>query len=132
MGTDRTAASEDLVLQEDDRPVEGWNDERGRLTWRPLFSAGSTPTDHLVTGVAELEEGGFLALHRHDQAETYYVLSGTGVVSLDGVEHPVRPGSTVFLPGSAEHGIRNTGTRRLRFFYALAADDFADIEYVFS
>ncbi|MEX5269708.1 cupin domain-containing protein [Kocuria sabuli] len=132
MGTDRNAASEDLVLQEDDRPVEGWNDERGRLTWRPLFSADSTPTDHLVTGVAELEEDGFLALHRHEQAETYYVLAGEGVVTLDGVEHPVRPGSTVFLPGSAEHGIRSTGTRKLRFFYALAADDFTDVEYVFS
>lgn len=132
MGTDRTAASEDLVLHEDDRPVEGWDDERGRLTWRPLFSADSTPTDHLVTGVAELEEDGFLALHRHEQAETYYVLSGTGVVTLDGVEHPVRPGSAVFLPGSVEHGIRNTGTRKLRFFYALAADDFTDVEYVFS
>lgn len=132
MGTDRTATPEDLVLQEDDRPVEGWNDERGRLTWRPLFSADSTPTDQLVTGVAELQEGGFLALHRHEQAETYYVLAGEGLVTLDGVEHPVRAGSSVFLPGSSEHGIRNTGAQKLRFFYALAADEFTDVEYVFS
>lgn len=121
-----------LVLQENDRPVEGWDDDRGRLTWRPLFSADSTPTERLVTGVAELGEGGFLALHRHDQTETYYVTAGEGVVSLEGAEHPVRPGSTVFIPGSAEHGIRNTGTARLRFFYVLAADDFTDVEYVFS
>ena len=132
MGTDHTAAPEDLVLQEDERPVEGWNDERGELTWRPLFSADSTPSDQLVTGVAELEQGGFLALHRHEQAETYYVVAGEGVVTLDGAEHPVRSGSSVFLPGSAEHGIRNTGTQKLRFFYALAADDFTDVEYVFS
>ncbi|MFF0991543.1 cupin domain-containing protein [Kocuria nitroreducens] len=132
MGNDHTAIPEALVLQENDRPVEGWSDERGRLTWRPLFSADSTPTDQLVTGVAELEEGGFLALHRHEQAETYYVLAGEGVVTLDGVEHPVRSGSSVFLPGSSEHGIRNTGARSLRFFYALAADDFTDVEYVFS
>lgn len=132
MGTDHTATPEELVLEEDERPVEGWNDERGRLTWRPLFSADSTPTDQLVTGVAELQEGGFLALHRHEQAETYYVLTGQGVVVLDGVEHPVRPGSSVFLPGSSEHGVRNTGTHKLRFFYALAADDFTDVEYVFS
>ena len=132
MGNDHTAAPEDLVLQEDDCPVEGWNDERGELTWRPLFSADSTPTDQLVTGVAELQQGGFLALHRHEQAETYYVLAGEGVVSLAGAELPVQSGSTVFLPGSAEHGIRNTGTQKLRFFYALAADDFTDVEYVFS
>lgn len=132
MGNDDTAAPEPVVLQEDDRPVEGWDDERGRLSWRPLFSADATPTEHLVTGVAELGEGGFLALHRHEQTETYYVTAGEGVVSLEGAEHPVRPGSTVFIPGSAEHGIRNTGATTLRFIYALAADDFTDVEYVFS
>lgn len=120
------------MLEEDERPLEGWSDERGRLTWRPLFSADSTPTDQLVTGVAELQQGGFLALHRHAQAETYYVLAGEGVVVLDGAEHQVRTGSSVFIPGSSEHGIRNTGTQNLRFFYALAADDFTDVEYDFS
>lgn len=132
MGNDHSAAPENLVLQEEGRPVEGWHDERGRLTWRPMFSADSTPTDQLVTGVAELEQDGFLALHRHEQAETYYVLAGEGIATLAGAEHPVRSGSTVFIPGSAEHGIRNTGTAKLRFFYALAADDFTDVEYVFS
>jgi quercetin dioxygenase-like cupin family protein len=129
---DPAAAHASLVLQDDDHPVEGWHDERGDLTWRTLFSAGTTPSDTLVTGVAELPEGGFLALHRHDQAETYYVLSGEGVVTLEGVDHPVRPGSNVFVPGGREHGARNTGAGVLRVFYVLAADDFADVEYVFS
>ncbi|MUN63789.1 cupin domain-containing protein [Kocuria sediminis] len=120
------------MLQETDHPVEGWHDERGHLSWRTLFSAGATPSDTMVTGVAELPEGGFLALHRHDQAETYYVLSGEGVVSLDGVEHPIRPGSNVFIPGGLEHGARNTGNAVLRVFYVLAADDFAEVEYHFS
>jgi quercetin dioxygenase-like cupin family protein len=132
MATDPTTANPPLVLQDDDRPVDGWHDERGHLTWRTLFSAGTTPTDTLVTGVAEMPEGGFLALHRHDQAETYYVLSGEGVVTLDGVEHPIRPGSNVFIPGGREHGARNTGPGVLRVFYVLAADDFTEVEYVFS
>jgi hypothetical protein len=75
MATDSTTANHPLVLQDDDRPVDGWHDERGRLTWCTLFSAGATPTATLVSGVAELPEGGFLALHRHDQAETYHVLA---------------------------------------------------------
>jgi quercetin dioxygenase-like cupin family protein len=132
MDIDPDAADASLVLQDDDHPAEGWHDERGHLTWRTLFSAGTTPSDTLVTGVAELPEGGFLALHRHDQAETYYVLSGQGVVTLESVDHPVRPGSNVFIPGGREHGARNTGAGVLRVFYVLAADDFADVEYVFS
>ncbi|WP_206064690.1 cupin domain-containing protein [Kocuria sediminis] len=132
MSIDPTAADNPYMLQETDHPVEGWHDERGHLSWRTLFSAGATPSDTMVTGVAELPEGGFLALHRHDQAETYYVLSGEGVVSLDGVEHPIRPGSNVFIPGGLEHGARNTGNAVLRVFYVLAADDFAEVEYHFS
>ncbi|MFF0905739.1 UNVERIFIED_CONTAM: cupin domain-containing protein [Kocuria sp. CPCC 205316] len=132
MSIDPTAANALLVLQDDDRPLEGWHDDRGHLAWRTLFSAGATPSDALVTGVAELPEGGFLALHRHDQAETYYVLSGEGVVTLEGIDHSIRPGSNVFIPGGREHGARNTGAGVLRVFYVLAADDFADVEYVFS
>lgn len=121
-----------LVLQESECQITIWNDHRGRLTFRTVFSSDSTDTEHLVTGVAELAEAGYLALHRHVQAETYFVLSGSGVVTLDGIEHAVHAGSNVFIPGSCEHGIANTGPHTLRFFYVLAADSFTDIEYVFS
>ena len=120
------------VLLEGECQVTSWNDHRGRLTFRTIFSSESTATEGFVTGTAELAEGGYLALHRHEQAETYFVLSGTGVVTLDGIEHPVHPGSNVFIPGSCEHGIANTGPQALRFFYVLAADAFADVEYVFT
>lgn len=123
---------DDLVLREDDREITTWDDHRGRLAFRTLFSADCTATDGMVTGVAELPEGGYLALHRHVQAETYYMLSGDGVVSLGGIDHRVSPGSSVFIPGSTEHGIRNMGALTLRFFYVLAADAFTDIEYLFS
>lgn len=84
--------------------MEGWNDERGELTRRPLFSADSTFTDHLVTGIAQLRQDGFLALHWHEQAETYYVLAGEGVVTLAGAEHrcaPVPPCSSPGRPSTA-------------------------------
>lgn len=132
MTSDDTPADGFLVLREEDLPVDGWDDARGRLTWRTMFSAGSTPTGAMVTGVAELPEGGFLALHRHDQAETYYVLAGYGIVTLGGAEHEVGPGSAVFLPGRAEHGVRNTGAGTLRILYVLAADSFEEVEYEFS
>lgn len=129
---DNDPAATNVVLNELDCVNTTWDDHRGRLTFRTVFSADSTATRHFVTGVADLDEGGYLALHRHEQAETYHVLSGSGVVSLDGVEHLVGAGSHVFIPSFAEHGIRNTGTQTLRFFYALAANSFADVDYVFS
>ena len=46
-------------------------------------------------------------LHYHKRAtELYYVLDGSGVVVLDGVEHEVRKGSLVQIPPGVVHGAR--------------------------
>ena len=65
-------------------------------------------------------------------AEIYYVVEGHGIVTLDGVDHPVSAGTAVYIPGDAEHGIRNAGQTPLRFFYAFAVDSFGDVTYRFS
>lgn len=41
-------------------------------------------------------------------------------------------GSTVFIPGNAEHGIVNTGSRDLRWFYVFPTGAFGDVVYRFS
>jgi quercetin dioxygenase-like cupin family protein len=121
------------VIDVKDLPRDGWDDPiKGRIGWRTLFGGGATATDSLTAGVAEVESGGWLGLHRHKPAEIYYVLEGNGVVTLDGQEHAVGPGSAVFIPGDAEHGIRNTGEKALTLFYAFAVDSFEDVEYRFS
>lgn len=44
-------------------------------------------------------------LHYHKRStELYYVLDGSGTVSLDGVEHPVQRGSMVHIPPGVAHG----------------------------
>ena len=122
-----------LVLDEAGLALDGWDDPvRGRIRWRTLFSKGGTPTEGITCGVADLEPGGWLGLHRHAPPEIYYVVAGTGIVTLDGVEAPVGAGSAVFIPGMAEHGIRQTGPGLLRFFYGFPVDSFDSVEYLFS
>ncbi|HYX95368.1 MAG TPA: cupin domain-containing protein [Geodermatophilus sp.] len=112
---------------------EVWDDPvRGNVSFRVLFSADRTPTSSLYTGLSELAPGGWLGLHRHTQAEVYHLVEGSGVVVLDGGEHSVAAGSAVFIPGNAEHGIRNTGDGPLRFVYAFATDSIDDVVYRFS
>ncbi len=123
-----------VVSHEDDCPTEGWDDAtRGRITWRTLLSGDRTPTDQLTLGVTEIGPGQPSPFHphRHAQAEIYYVLSGEGIVSIDGLEHPLRAGSSVFIPGDVWHGARNTGRDTLRLLYVFAADSFADVRYTF-
>ena len=38
----------------------------------------------------------------------------------------------MFIPGMAEHGIRQTGNEILRLFYAFPVDSFDGVEYLFS
>ena len=122
-----------LVVRTEEQVLEGWDDPvKGRVSWRTLFSGGTTATEALTAGVAELQPGDRLGLHRHTPPEIYYVLEGSGIVTLDGVEHEIAAGAAVFIPGDCEHGIRNDGASPLRVFYAFAADSFADIEYRFS
>lgn len=124
---------EPTVVHEDDLASETWDDPvKGRLAFTGLLSSENTPTDTFTTGVADLPPGGWLGRHRHRPAEVYHLVEGQGVVTLDGIEHAVRAGSSVFVPGDVEHGIRNSGDGRLRFFYAFALDSFTEVEYRFS
>jgi len=124
---------EPFALDEKDAPQDGWDDPvRGRLRWRTLFSKGMTPTAGMTCGVTELGPGDWLGLHRHAPAEVYYVVAGAGLMSLEGREIAVKAGSAVFIPGMAEHGIRQTGSGILRLFYAFPVDSFDGVEYLFS
>jgi mannose-6-phosphate isomerase-like protein (cupin superfamily) len=130
---DQPGSAQPMVLAEADSPADGWDDPvRGRNRWRTLFSKGGTPTDGITCGVADLEPGGWLGLHRHAPPEIYYVIAGAGVVTLDGCDFSVRAGSAVFIPGMAEHAIRQTGGEVLRFFYGFPVDSFNSVEYLFS
>ena len=123
-----------VVTHESQCETEAWDDPvRGKVQWWTLLSADRTPSHGMTCGVAEIAPGrpDTVNPHRHAEPEVYHFLSGEGVVHIDDAEHPVRAGSTVFVPGMAWHGVRNTGAEPLRLFYVFAVDDFAQVEYLF-
>ncbi len=126
---------EPVVIQENDLGWEGWPEdqvvERGKVFWKTLLSGDRTPSDCLTLGLCEVPPGEALHVHRHAQAEAYYVLEGEGVVTLDGHEHAVKKGSALFIPGNAHHGIRNPSGAPLRFIYTFPANSFEEIVYIF-
>jgi quercetin dioxygenase-like cupin family protein len=123
-----------FVVDEADVPLEAWDDPvRGVVSWRTLLGGDRAPGRSLTLGVAEVTEqaGAEAKLHRHAQDEAYYILSGLGILDIDGVEHPLSPGATAFIPGYAWHAARAVGTAPLRLLYVFPADSFADIIYEF-
>jgi mannose-6-phosphate isomerase-like protein (cupin superfamily) len=126
---------EPVVVDQSAREWETWPDEdvarRGLVYWKTLVSGDLTHSEALTIGIAKIPPSEALHEHRHQPAEIYLVLEGTGSVTIDGNTRPVGAGSAVFIPGNALHSCENTGASDLRFAYVLAADSFEEVEYVF-
>ena len=60
-----------------------------------------------------LHKGAAIGLHPIAHDEVYYVLSGEGEVSSDGVSQRLRPGMAAYLYDGAVVGIRQTGNKPL-------------------
>jgi mannose-6-phosphate isomerase-like protein (cupin superfamily) len=88
----------------------------GALDWTEVLSGNETRgrklhfihDDTLAPGVS-------IGIHPHETEEEYYlILSGTGVMTLDGERYDVASGDvTAIFPGGS-HGLENTGDTDLR------------------
>lgn len=65
--------------------------------------------------VFTVEPGGNTPLHQHPWWHANYVLSGEGIVTIDGTEYPVRGGSVAYIDGGKSHRFINTGSAPLKF-----------------
>ena len=120
------------VVHMDDLPIEGgFGPHYGGATWRTLICSDRMESSELVLGVAQIPSGGVLALHRHPPAEFYFILSGSGIVTIDGTDHRVTRGSGVYVPGNAEHSFA-AGIDGVSFAYGFARNAFNEVEYTFS
>src|ERR671933_2672765 len=69
-------------------------------------------------GTQTVAPGCFIREHTHDRnEEIIFVLSGKGFVRLDGDEHPIEPGSAVFLGYNRKHQFINPGPEPLTFLW---------------
>ncbi|KAL1628548.1 hypothetical protein SLS56_005780 [Neofusicoccum ribis] len=85
----------------------------------------------LSAGIAVCPSKGSLALHRHAQAEIYYILSGTGEVEIEGKRQKVAKDMAVWIPGDAEHGVFCDEGEELRWLYVFPEGKFEDVVYRF-
>lgn len=75
---------------------------RGRIGVSAL-TAGHT---EVGVDLIEMSPGSSFPLHTHDGDHILYIHSGTGSVHINGTDHPVGPGDSVFIPAEYPHGVR--------------------------
>ena len=70
---------------------------------------------------ARLPVGGNTTPHYHEVTEEiYYILVGTGVMTIDGEQRDVQPGDAIAIPPKCVHTILNTGTEEMKFLCCCA------------
>lgn len=96
---------------------------------QPIFDPGvkvfvhyNGPTDQLrgmCTGMAILDPGASPhPPHRHPEEEFLIVASGNGEIECDGKITQAGPGAIMYCAGNTLHGITNTGTEPLTFYWS--------------
>ncbi len=60
-----------------------------------------------------LRPGAAIGYHEQKEDEIYYVLSGRGVMTLDGKDVVVEPGTAVLTRTGSSHGLKQTGREDL-------------------
>lgn len=94
---------------------DGMGHVEGRF-WE-VFTKKTVGTEALRLLVQEYPPGGFTEGHpiHTDFEQTYYVMSGTMTLFLDGVRHVVPAGTFVFIPRGMKHEHRNDGNESMIF-----------------
>jgi len=74
----------------------------GRASVRSLAQG-----EHAYFGVLRMEPGAEVPEHRDESEEYVYVLRGHGVLTMEGVEYAIGPGTLVYMPALAKVSFRN-------------------------
>jgi len=109
-----------IVLTPEGLPVK---DRGGGIVTTPLVTA-ARGSQSMLTGITRIAPGCIVPYHFHNCEECVIVLSGAGFAHIDGVDHPVAPGDTSWIPPEVPHCFRNpSADTELAIFWTYASID---------
>ncbi len=88
--------------------------ERDGISSYLLVSGLTYSSQKLSVTLVEMEPGGFQHLHTHEPEQVYSILEGSGLMTVEGEQHLVGAGDSIFIPSWAKHGLQNTGGKMLK------------------
>ena len=73
-----------------------------------IKASAATGWDNFALGTQQVTAGAGIPVHRHlHMDEAFYVLEGSGSVTLNDVDHRFEKGGTIFIPKNSWHGFAN-------------------------
>ena len=83
-----------------------------------LVSKKTTNSNKLSVTLVEMQPGGFQHIHSHEPEQMYFILEGSGVMTIDNAEQEIGEGDCLFIPSYSKHGLKNTGKTVLKYLSA--------------
>jgi len=93
------------------KPEPGPHNGGGLTTGYSFFA--QTPNLSLVFRKRALHRGAAIGYHRQEADEIYYILSGTGTLTLNGARTVVGPGTAILTRTGSSHGLQQLGAEDL-------------------
>ena len=90
------------------------NDSMKKVTKQVLIDAEKGWESHVMR-LFTLGEGGCSPFHKHPWPHIAFIVSGKGILTLEGRETEIKHGSYAFVPPDKEHQFKNTGTEIMEF-----------------
>ncbi len=104
-------------------PLPECHGGEGELDWVRVLDHGDLEGRHLRFFHDDvIPPGASIGVHRHEGDEEYYfIISGRGVMTLDGERHEVGPGDIGAVFPGGEHGLANTSDEDMRIIVVSVA-----------
>jgi len=109
-GESKTQAGEGYILERDAeiaKPGPAPHSGPGRSTGYSFFEKAANFKQVFRKRV--LHPGAAIGYHLQKEDEVYYILSGEGVMQMNGREFPVKPGDAILTRPGSSHGLKQTG-----------------------
>lgn len=100
--------------------IEGTEYPAGRRTRVILGENGAIDGEYFVQGFSVIYPGGSIPLHDHETVESYVILSGEGLMVVDGESTPVHRYDCVYLEKGQQHSLQNTGNADMHVMFVYA------------
>lgn len=108
---------EDLKTQIIAKPT-GMDEAWGKFYLLTQETASTYGMENMMSGIAEINPGEQIhPPHVHGEEELLLVFEGQGTWSIKGKESVAKAGDMMYSEPWDEHGIVNTGTETLKFFF---------------
>ena len=91
---------------------------RDGVTSYLLASKRTGGAENIAVTLVEMDVDGIQHIHKHEPEQTYTILEGSGVMTVDGERKLVQAGDCIFIPSWVEHGLENTGGMALMYLSA--------------